>query len=183
MGNILKSFTSWVFPYSCISLRPDGKPCKAAVKTPSTRCERCWTLLAASPNGLLRVKVATELDSVRGVSADAFARLINDPVTAVRVAVMEHTPRMSSGWQEHVADDPEPVMWRALAQREDLASSAATKLLSCGDDFTFGYLLENPHSPVSVIRWIATHHTGPIADEAKKKLAEPLVPKRKKEKT
>jgi hypothetical protein len=143
-----------------------------------TRCESCWVALATCPNGLLRVRIATELDKVAGVTADTFARLINDPVTAVRVAVMEHTPTLSAGWQEHVADDPEAVVWRTLAQRKDLAGSAATKLLSNRDEPTFGYLLENSRCPVSVVRWIATNHTGPVAEEAQRKLAEPLPVKR-----
>ena len=175
--NIVQRIKTWVLPYACVSLRPDGTPCRNTVDGPATRCGICWVALAASPNGLLRVRVATELGRVAGVNADAFGRLMNDPVTAVRVAVMEHSPYLSAGWQEHAADDPEAVIWRALAQRRDLIGSAATKLLSNKDDPTFGYLLENPRCPVSVVRWIASNHSGLVAEEAQRKLAEPLAPK------
>lgn len=164
----------WLNAYVCVSLKENGTPCKKAVAEPKERCAGCWDEYSRSNNGLLRVRVATELGEISGVTAEAFARLANDPVTAVRVAVVESAPSLSSGWQMQMADDQEASVWRALAQRKDLSSNAAQQLLTYNDDFTLGYLIENEACPVSVIRWVAKNKQGELAAAAKKILDLPL---------
>jgi hypothetical protein len=170
---------AWIRPYPCVSLRADGSACKNAVAAPNTRCGVCWVDLATSPNGLLRVRIATELATIKGVNADAFGRLMNDPVTAVRLGVLEHSRHLSSGWQEHAANDPEAVVWRALAKRHDLSNAAAIKLISNNDDATLSFLIDNPRCPVSVLRWVTHNREGDIQQAAQSALDAPLDAKLK----
>ena len=167
---MLEKCRDWLGAHVCISLKENGKSCSKAVRFDGERCAKCWDELSRSSNGLLRVRVATELDRIAGVTPEAFARLANDPVTAVRVAFVEHAPTLSSGWQMQMADDKEASVWRALAQREDLSHNAAHQLLTHNDDFTLGYLIDNEACPVSVIRWVAKNKAGELAAAAQKTL-------------
>lgn len=167
---MLEKCRDWLSAHVCISLKENGKSCKNPVRFDNERCAKCWDDFSRSDNGLLRIRVATELGNILGVTPEAFARLANDPVTAVRVAFVENAPILSSGWQMQMADDKEASVWRALAQREDISHNAALQLLTHNDDFTLGYLIDNEACPVSVIRWVAKNKTGELAAAAQKAL-------------
>lgn len=176
-GSTFDRAKGWLLAEPCVSLRTDGSLCKKTVTGQNVRCSSCWIEFATSSNGLLRVRAATEVGRVRGVTTEAFARFANDPVTAVRLAVIENATGLSSGWQLHMANDPEAIVWRALASRRDLCNQAAFQLLSRNDDPTLGFMIANPMCPVSVVRWVANNKAGQLSDAAKRALAEPFVKK------
>lgn len=122
--------------------------------------------MATSDNGLIRLQAANDLKGIAGVDTESFARLANDPVTAVRLSVVENSPTLSAGWQMHMAEDKEVSIWRALAQRPDMSQPLAMQLLTKKDPLTLNFMIHNPVCPTAAITWIAANGPPELAKAA-----------------
>ncbi len=167
----MRSIFKKSLPFTCVG-QPEQK-CRNRVPESNNRCDECWNSMSTSDNGLIRLQASTDLATIKGVNAETFARLANDPVTSVRLGVAENAPELSSGWQLHMVNDKEVSIWRTLAQRHDMCHPVASQLVTKQDDLTLHLLMLNPVCPTSTIRWIASHSNPELAAAAKKIISTP----------
>lgn len=112
-----------LFPPLCASRNAEGSVCNNRVPNEGDRCDQCWRELASHDGVGIRATLAHEPN----LPEHALARLVRDPIMAVRIAAAERAD-LDPLSQVRLANDDQIAVARALAANAHLCDAAAEVL-------------------------------------------------------